>query len=242
MAEAQAARGKRAKPPNVLENGEDQTGFGRQGGEDPRQTGRGLDDVGDKWPKGSPPSSTVSVEQPLPKSRHCSICGAIGHNAQTCTAEGVAGVTATKAPKKPAPEAVGSIAPMIVGTANFFVVTTFGGPCGLTELEGKLLIPSVQRTLERMPAAAATKAAVIIDPLVIATVLVMWGRRIAAIKTAEAREKYAVKPAEQARANGVAGFTQDVEAQQSPIADEMPLEPNANGVPQSIREAFDDRI
>lgn len=132
---------------------------------------------------------------------------------------------------------------MIVGTANFFVVTTFGAPCVLTELEAKLLIPSVQRTLERMPAAAATKAAVILDPLIIATVLVMWGRRIAAIKSAEARDKYAVKPAEQARANGVAGYAQDVPTEaQRPVADEMPREPNANGVPQSIREAFDERI
>jgi len=161
---------------------------------------------------------------------------------------------ATRASRKPTKEAVGSIAPMIVGTLNFCVATSLGAECGLTHLEAKLLIPSVQRTMERLPAAAASRAAVVIDPLVILTVLVMWAKRIATIKDTQAKERYAVQPAEQARANGVAGTAYTVPhstpaTQQQPVTsssgvETIPAEATANGVPEEIRRSFanDDAI
>ena len=96
---------------------------------------------------------------------------------------------------------------MMVGTLNFCAVSTFGKDCGLTDMEAKILIPSVQRMMERLPAATATKAALILDPLIIFTVFAMWGRRIIAVKQAESRQKYQVEPFEQARAAGVSGTT-----------------------------------
>jgi hypothetical protein len=98
---------------------------------------------------------------------------------------------------------------MLVGTLNFTVVSTFGSACGLTDMEGKILIPSVQRMMERLPAATATKAALILDPLIIFTVFVMWGRRIINVKREETRQKYAVEPFERMRASGVSGTTYD---------------------------------
>lgn len=203
----------------------------------------------------------VRVDQPLPRARRCSICGQFDHNARSCpNAEGVAGFT-TRARKAPSKDAVESIAPMIVGTANFAVATTWGSDCGLSELEAKLLIPSVQRTMARMPAAAAARAAIVIDPLVILVVILMWAKRIIAIQDLKAREKYAIRPEEMRRANGVADsvFTvppeqqtanAPVDANRAPRAphrnaqptSDVPtpdqINPTGGGVPQAIRESF----
>lgn len=63
-----------------------------------------------------------------------------------------------------------------------------------------------------------------------ATVRVMWGRRVSAIKSAGAtRERNALQPAEHLELPAT-------------VADETPRAPIANDVPQFIREAFDDRI
>lgn len=170
---------------------------------------------------------------------------------------------ATRASRKPSKEAVGAVAPMLVGTLNFCAVSTFGKDCGLTEMEAKILIPSVQRMMERLPAATATKAALILDPLIILTVFVMWGRRILAVKNAEVREKYQVEPFEQARAAGVSGTTLEpngvvTRVPNGSVSDSVPAgyqqtngfshvdegvtDPSAYGIPSQIRNAFNDAI
>src|SRR5215472_12838483 len=196
MAEAQASGRGRSVAHVAAETDYDADGFVRESGQD---TGQATDDTIAGYTfeeRESQADSTVSVEQPLPRQRRCSICGQLGHTARTCTAEGTAGI-ATRASRKPSKEAVGAVAPMLVGTLNFSVVSTFGADCGLTDMEAKILIPSVQRMMERLPAATATKAALILDPLIIVTVFVMWGRRIITVKNEEAKQKYAVEPYEQ---------------------------------------------
>jgi hypothetical protein len=150
---------------------------------------------------------------------------------------------------------------MIIGTLNFSVVSTFGPECGLTDMEGKILIPSVQRMMERLPAATATKAALILDPLIILTVFVMWGKRIITVQNEKAKQKYAVQPHEQARANGVAGTAYQVpnesvshspaEAYQQSngasngVHNGIPdtgVTDETYGVPNTIRSAFDDNF
>jgi hypothetical protein len=119
--------------------------------------------------------------------------------------------------------------------------------------------------LERLPAATATKAALILDPLIILTVFVMWGRRIIQVKNAEARQKYQVEPFEQARAAGVSGTTfetngvtarvptesvsnsvaasyQQTNGRANGIPDEGVTDPKTYGIPQGIRDAFSDTI
>lgn len=173
---------------------------------------------------------------------------------------------ATRAPRKPSKEAVGAVAPMLVGTLNFSVVSSFGKDCGLTDMEAKILIPSVQRMMERMPAATAAKAAIVLDPLIILTVFAMWGRRIIEVKRAEVKQKYQVEPFEQARAAGVSGTTfepngvttrvptetvshsvasayQQTNGFHEPtVSDEGVTNPKAYGIPQQIRSAFNDTI
>lgn len=134
---------------------------------------------------------------------------------------------------------------MIVGSANFLAMSTFGAESGFSELEVKLLIPSVQRTMERMPASAAQKGAIIIDPLIIATVLIMWGKRVATIQDRKAKEKYVQEPLEQARANGISGTVHSVstEPQYQHSADgnngvTEPVSPSY--VPEEIRRSFED--
>jgi hypothetical protein len=127
---------------------------------------------------------------------------------------------------------------MLVGTLNFSVVSTFGANCGLTDMEAKILIPSVQRMMERLPAATATKAALILDPLIIVTVFVMWGRRILQVKAEEAHKKYAQEPFEQMRANGIAGTT---------FGPNVPVggtpSPSSNGVANgSVSESVSDSV
>lgn len=195
------------------------------------------------------PDATVSVNQPLPKQRRCSICGNFGHTARTCPDAGSAEV-ATKASPRPSKTAVGSLAPMIIGTANFVVVSSWGAECGMTDLESKLAIPSLQRTLERLPAGAAEKASWIIDPCVLLTIVFMWGKRIAAIKAAQAVQKFAVEPTEAARATGVSGFTYNAPAPngtQNGTRQAQTTEPSedsttGNGVPPEIRSGFDANI
>jgi hypothetical protein len=111
--------------------------------------------------------------------------------------------------------------------------------------------------MERLPAATATKAALILDPLIILTVFVMWGRRIITVQNEKARQKYAVQPHEQARANGVAGTAYEVpneSVSHSPATAYQHTNGTANGipdagvtdetygVPNSIRDAFDDKF
>ena len=254
MAEAQASGRSRSVAYVTTDADEaDEDGFIGEGSENPRETGVAGVTFG---PDESEADSTVSVEQPLPRQRRCSICGQQGHTARTCSAEGAAGI-ATRAPRKPSKEAVGAVAPMLVGTLNFCAVSTFGSTCGLTDMEAKILIPSVQRMMERLPAATATKAALILDPLIILTVFVMWGRRIIEVKNAEAKQKYAVEPFERMRASGVAGTT----FHENGTANGMPTESVSNsvaasyqqtngivdegitdpsyGIPDSIRDSFD---
>lgn len=201
MAEAQATR-RSGSVAHVEGESDAEIGFVGEGGQDSRETIDGFE-FRDEDPIPQK-DVTVGVDQPLPRQRRCSICGELGHTARTCTAEGTSGI-ATRASRKPSKEAVGAVAPMLVGTLNFSVVSTFGSQCGLTDMEAKILIPSVQRMMERLPAATATKAALILDPLIIFTVFFMWGRRILAVKQAEARQKYAVEPFEQMRAAGATG-------------------------------------
>lgn len=151
---------------------------------------------------------------------------------------------------------------MLVGTFNLFVIESMGEQCGITEMEAKFLIPSVQRTLERMPAAAATRAAIVLDPLIIVGVMVMWFKRITDVKRAETVQKYVTTPQEQARANGVSGSEYRVEndaaytpdmfnnghvaggyiADNPPTTVEIPMperpDMTANGVPAGVRETF----
>lgn len=147
---------------------------------------------------------------------------------------------------------------MLVGTLNFSVVSTFGADCGLTDMEAKILIPSVQRMMERLPAATATKAALILDPLIILTVFFMWGRRVITVQNEKARKKYAQEPFETARANGVAGTTyqapsesvshsvaatyQQTTAQANGHIPDAGVTDDTYGVPQSIRSSFDDNF
>lgn len=249
MAEAQATGRNRnnASSGFIVTDNRDSDEAQDEGSEDSREARRVGGFIVTDAREESQTDATVGVAEPLPRGRRCSICGLTGHTARTCQATDVA----TRAPRKPSKEAVGTLAPMVVGTMNFCVVTTFGVPCGITELEAKLLIPSMQRTMERMPAAAATKAAVIIDPLVICTVLVMWGKRIINVKQAEAKEKYQTQPFEQARANGAVGTAYG--DSQSPVADNQQTdgvqynssvtEPNGTyQAPESMRRSFDDRI
>jgi hypothetical protein len=143
---------------------------------------------------------------------------------------------------------------MLVGTLNFSVVSTFGSDCGLTDMEAKILIPSVQRMMERLPAATATKAALILDPLIILTVFVMWGRRIITVNSEKARKKYAQEPFEQMRANGITNTTYQVpnESVSHSPADayqqtnghipDTGVTEEVYGVPNSIRSSFDDNF
>jgi hypothetical protein len=257
MAEAQATRGSRSIP-HVAEDDDEESGYVGSGGENSGETSTVIDGFTIREEPRS--DVTVGVEQPLPRQRRCSICGELGHTARTCTAEGTAGV-ATRAPRKPSKEAVGAVAPMLVGTLNFSVVSTFGAACGLTDMEAKILIPSVQRMMERLPAATATKAALVLDPLIILTVFVMWGKRILAVKAEEAKQKYQIEPLEQARANGVTGTAyrvpnesvshappaayQQTNGHVSTSSNGVPdagLSDDAYSVPDSIRTAFDDNF
>lgn len=262
MAEAQAS-GRVGSVPHVADEEPDEDGFVGEGSEDQGQATESI--AGYTFEQARPSQdATIGVSQSLPKQRRCSICGELGHTARTCTAEGTVGV-ATRASRKPSKEAVGSIAPMIIGTLNFSVVSTFGADCGLTDLEGKILIPSVQRMMERMPAAAATKAALVLDPLIIVTVFVMWGRRILSVKAAEQRKKYAQEPFEQMRANGIAGTTfgpnvpvgstpnyaangvvsvssADGNQQTNGLVDTGITDPTTYGIPENVRRAFDDNL
>lgn len=175
---------------------------------------------------------------------------------------------ATRAPRKPSKEAVGAVAPMLIGTLNFCAVSSFGKDCGLTDMEAKILIPSVQRMMERLPQATAAKAAIVLDPLIILTVFIMWGRRIIEVKNAEVKEKYQVEPFEQARAAGVSGTTfeangvtarvptesvshsvagahQQTNGYRAPngtVSDEGVTDAKTYGIPSQIRNAFNDTI
>jgi hypothetical protein len=146
---------------------------------------------------------------------------------------------------------------MLVGTLNFSVVSTFGTECGLTDMEAKILIPSVQRMMERLPAATATKAAMILDPLIILTVFVMWGRRIITVQQEKNRAKYAQEPFEQMRANGVAGTAYQVpneSVSHAPASAYQQTNGSTNGIPDAgitddsytipsaIRSSFDDNF
>jgi len=136
------------------------------------------------------------------------------------------------------------LAPMMVGTLNFCVATSFGPECGLTELEGKMLIPSVQRMFERLPKEAAEKAAIVIDPAVILTVMFMWGKRIYTIQRQKAIEKYAVQPAEAARAAGYSGYeyntngTSPGQVAETQAAATESANGTAYGAPDHIRQGF----
>lgn len=137
---------------------------------------------------------------------------------------------------------MGVLGQSIVGTYNFFIVSTFGQECGFTSLEATVLIPSVQRSLERLPKEQAEKAAIFIDPILIVTVLLMQGRRIVQIKRREAVEKYSVRPEEAMRAAGISGF--EYNAAQA-AANGAPPEQPQNGTyatPDPIRKGFDDAI
>jgi hypothetical protein len=142
---------------------------------------------------------------------------------------------------------------MLVGTMNFCVATTFGPECGLTDLEGKMLVPSVQRMFERLPAEAATKAAIFIDPAVILTVMVMWSKRIITVQRAKTIKEFAVTPAEAARAAGYSGYeyntngtspAQAAQTQAQATTVSEPPAPNGTGYgpPAHIRRGFDDTV
>ncbi|HKD77829.1 MAG TPA: hypothetical protein VKB76_20150 [Ktedonobacterales bacterium] len=189
------------------------------------------------------------------------MCGELGHTARTCPNVGATD-RATRAPRASG-SALSPAAPVILGTINLTVMNLFGENCAVNEKELSYMVPALQRMMERMPAAAASAAAVWIDPVVLISCFILWGGRIRAIKAEEARIAYAVTPYEQARANGVANSEYRVTTDQqngvnggayqqtngvypngvTPIPDaDAQSEPTSNGVPQSIREAFDDRI
>jgi len=140
------------------------------------------------------------------------------------------------------------------------VTSAFGDNCGMNEKESSFMVPSVQRMMERTPKAVAERMAMWIDPVIIVSIFIMWGVRIRKIKEYEAELRYRITPDEAARAAGYSGATYNVpnghvtsgvvpnyapptEQQTAPNgAYDVPVEPTSNGVPQSIREAFDDRI
>jgi hypothetical protein len=140
------------------------------------------------------------------------------------------------------------------------VTSAFGDNCGISDKETQFMIPSMQRMAERLPRGAADAAGKWIDPVVIVSCFIIWGARIRQIKAFEAEIKYRPDPTEAARANGYVGSTYAVTNEQQnvpqggtngidyhPTTDVIPdaqtqSEPTSNGVPQSIREAFDDRI
>lgn len=187
---------------------------------------------------------------------------------RTCPSVGAAD-RATRAPRATG-SALSPAAPVVLGTINLTVTNLFGDNCGVSEKELSYMVPALQRMMERMPAAAASKAAVWIDPVVLFSCFILWGGRIRAIKAEEARIAYGVTPFEQARANGATGSEYRAPSNQQsapnggayhgptasvsditaaandrarqPTDSDTPEEPTANGVPQSIREAFDDRI
>jgi len=134
---------------------------------------------------------------------------------------------------------------MMVGTMNYCVAVSWGPECGLTDLEGKMLMPSVQRVFERLPAEAAQKAAIFIDPAVILTVMFMWGKRIYSVQRAKAIEQYAVKPAEAARAAGYSGYeynTNGSSPAQVAESQVQPPESNGYGAPDHIVRGFDNNV
>lgn len=154
----------------------------------------------------------------------------------------------TRASTRPTKQAVGILAVPVLSTVNFAVVSTWGVECGITDLEQKLAIPSLQRMFERMPAGAAQRASWIIDPVVLITVMVLWGKRIAAIQHAKTVEKYAIDPVEQARSVGVTGYTYNAPnpttngtaPPQAPApAEGGEASTTGNGVPPEIRSGFD---
>lgn len=152
------------------------------------------------------------------------------------------------------------VAPTIIGTVDFMVVQSFGAECGLTPFEKGVMTPSLQRTLARAPKGAIDRAAPIVDLTVLVTCALFWMRRIAKIQDNKAKEKYAIEPMEQARADGVVGTAfsvqspatqqQTVNGQQHangaqprannvpPVAATPPPPASAYGVPSMIRESF----
>lgn len=152
-------------------------------------------------------------------------------------------------------------APLILGTLNLIVIDTVGEECGITEKEAQYLVPSLQRTLERMPKGAAERLAVVIDPAIIIAVCGIWLRRIGQTKRQQALQQYVVGPQERARANGVSGSEYRVAPEQPQNASgavyadmqppaqstwqdvevPMPEHPDftANAVPSTIRDSFD---
>ena len=203
-------------------------------------------------------SASVGVDQPLPRQRKCSVCGELGHTARTCPNVG-AQDRVTRAPRASGASLSPAI-PVFVGTINLLVTSAFGDNCGISDKETQFMIPSMQRMAERLPRGAADAAGKWIDPVVIVSCFIIWGARIRQIKAFEAEIKYRPDPTEAARANGYVGSTYAVTNEQQnvpqggtngidyhPTTDVIPdaqtqSEPTSNGVPQSIREAFDDRI
>lgn len=192
-------------------------------------------------------SASVGVDQPLPRARKCSVCGETGHTSRTCPNVGST-ERVTRAPRASG-SALTPAVPMLIGMCNMAVVTTFGENCGISDKETQFMVPSMQRMAERMPPAAAKAVSIWIDPCVIISCFIYWGARIRAIKREEARIAYQVTPFENARANGYTGSSysvppnQETNAPQSGVPiDSQQVEPTSNGVPQSIRDAFNDHI
>jgi hypothetical protein len=147
-----------------------------------------------------------------------------------------------------------------VGTINLLVTSAFGDNCGISDKETQFMIPSMQRMAERLPRGAADAMGKWIDPVVIVSCFIIWGARIRQIKMLEAEMRYRPNPAETARANGYVGSHYAASDEQHaapqrdvngvdyhPSTDVIPdaqaqSEPTSSGVPQSIREAFDERI
>lgn len=209
-------------------------------------------------------SASVGVDQPLPRSRKCSVCGEAGHTSRTCPNVGATD-RVTKAPRASG-NSLSPAVPIFLGTINMMVTSAFGESCGISEKETQFMIPSMQRMSERMPKAAAEKMSLWIDPVVIVSCFIFWGSRIRKIKADEARQQFVVEPFERARANGYTGATYDganavtnSPSQATPKQEsnggytppnsngtsvhlDTPPEPTSNGVPQAIRDAFDERI
>ena len=243
MAEAQASGGSGVGTTFRIER-PIETEIERESGEDSGETidftaSRVAGKVASAGAQAGVDDATIGVEQPLPRQRRCSLCSELGHTARTCPNANSDSV-ATRPRKAPSAAASASLGPMLVGTVNFCVAQSFGADCALTSLEGQILIPSVQRTLERLPKEAAERAAWIIDPLVILTVCVMWSKRIYTIKRAEALQQYVVAPHEAQRAAGISGTEYS-----NGVAPQAPEPQNPNGVaaaPDPIRRGFDDAI
>lgn len=95
------------------------------------------------------------------------------------------------------------LAKLSLGTLNALAVTMVGPHAAMSEGEKGLLYPPTSRIFRRLPNAAAAKASVFVDPLVIVFGLALWVRRIATLQQEARSRDNRIDAAEFARASGI---------------------------------------